>query len=110
MKAKKKIQKAWDVWLDICQCTPEKPCTGIDFSNIASKISCGSHCKAKEKCQNKFFTKLTKPFKYELFQSKEKGHGLKAREEILEGEFIIEYVGEVLDDEDIKDKSKYRTR
>uniref|UniRef100_A0A914CAA5 [histone H3]-lysine(36) N-trimethyltransferase n=1 Tax=Acrobeloides nanus TaxID=290746 RepID=A0A914CAA5_9BILA len=69
---------------------------GADCINRVLYMECGSRCRSGEFCQNKRFQKKKYP-KLELFHTGLKGWGLRAVEDIQMGEFIIEYVGDVID-------------
>ncbi|PNT64346.1 hypothetical protein BRADI_4g27797v3 [Brachypodium distachyon] len=67
-----------------CQC-------GMLFS------CCSSNCKCENRCANKSF-QLRPLKKTKLIKTEKCGFGLVADDGIQKGEFIIEYVGEVIDD------------
>ncbi|PWA53182.1 AWS domain, Methyltransferase, trithorax, Histone-lysine N-methyltransferase, SET2 [Artemisia annua] len=58
-------------------------------------ISCSSVCKCSENCTNRPFQEAKK---IKLIMTQDRGWGVEAAEFINEGDFIIEYVGEVIDD------------
>ncbi|KAF2915572.1 hypothetical protein DAI22_09g045100 [Oryza sativa Japonica Group] len=82
-----------------CSCTPsgssatcDKDCQcGMLFS------CCSSTCKCENKCANKPFQHRTLR-KTKLIKTEKCGNGVVAEEDIKKGEFVIEYVGEVIDD------------
>eukprot|EP00039_Didymoeca_costata_P001017 m.48850 g.48850 ORF g.48850 m.48850 type:complete len:1232 (-) comp10589_c0_seq1:188-3883(-) len=79
-----------------CSCTPENPCME-DCYNRMTMIECDPKtCPAGDKCQNNRMLKRqyakVKEFKTDL-----RGFGLKTKEDIFPGDFVIEYVGEVVD-------------
>ncbi|ONM21454.1 Histone-lysine N-methyltransferase ASHH3 [Zea mays] len=58
---------------------------------------CSSQCECDDTCTNKSFQH--RPLKKtKLIKTEKCGHGLVAEDEIKKGEFVIEYVGEVIDD------------
>uniref|UniRef100_A0A1A9X5E3 [histone H3]-lysine(36) N-trimethyltransferase n=1 Tax=Glossina brevipalpis TaxID=37001 RepID=A0A1A9X5E3_9MUSC len=76
---------------------------GEDCLNRLLMIECGSHCNVKERCTNKRFQKfLCSPCR--VFRTEKKGFGIMADIEILPGEFIMEYVGEVIDSEEFENR------
>lgn len=85
---------------NICSCTATdvSPC-GID-SNCVNQllfVECDpATCPAKEKCLNQFF-KSGPRYDFEIRLTSERGFGLFAKEKIPYQAFIIEYVGEVID-------------
>ncbi|XP_043235572.1 probable histone-lysine N-methyltransferase CG1716 [Amphibalanus amphitrite] len=78
---------------------------GEDCLNRLLMIECGTRCPLGDRCSNKRFTKKeihpTSVFKTEL-----KGYGLRADVDMPENAFIYEYVGEVLDSEEFKRRTK----
>ncbi|CAA7050563.1 unnamed protein product [Microthlaspi erraticum] len=88
-----------------CSCSslsPESVCgsnchCGMLFS------SCSSSCKCGSECSNKPF-QHRRVKKMKLIQTEKCGSGIIAEEEIKQGEFIIEYVGEVIDDKTCEER------
>lgn len=70
---------------------------GMLFSSCSSSCKCGSECKNKP-FQHRYVKKL------KLVQTEKCGSGIVAEEEIEQGEFIIEYVGEVIDDKTCEER------
>ncbi|CAN1178440.1 Histone-lysine N-methyltransferase ASHH3 [Linum perenne] len=65
--------------------------------------SCSSGCKCGESCINKPFQQ--RPVKkMRMIQTEKCGVGIVADEEINQGEFVIEYVGEVIDDKTCEER------
>ncbi|KNC25511.1 putative histone-lysine N-methyltransferase CG1716 [Lucilia cuprina] len=74
---------------------------GEDCLNRLLMIECGAECNVKERCTNKRFQKLLcSPCR--VFRTEKKGFGIMADIEILPGEFIMEYVGEVIDTDEFE--------
>lgn len=69
---------------------------GEDCLNRLLMIECGSLCAVSERCTNKRFQK-GQFAPCEAFNTVKKGLGIRAAANIPYGEFILEYVGEVLD-------------
>lgn len=79
-----------------CLATDENPCSRFsDCLNQHTFIECRPNCKAGENCQNQRFEKCLYP-RLEVRKVDGKGFGLFNVEDIPEGTFIIEYVGEVI--------------
>eukprot|EP00794_Sanderia_malayensis_P005747 gene5747-6450_t len=83
-----------------CECSPnaENPCgPGSECLNRMLQIECDKTCRAGSKCQNQRFQKCQHvdcgPKK-----TAGRGWGLMARQDIKKGDFVIEYVGELIDD------------
>ncbi|KAF7806575.1 histone-lysine N-methyltransferase ASHR3 [Senna tora] len=78
-------------------------CTSCSFSSTCSDdcvcrvqcISCSKACRCSENCNNRPFRKEKK---IKIVKTELCGWGVEAAETINKGEFIIEYIGEVIDD------------
>ena len=96
----------------VCNCilTKEERQRGVlgcldDCLNRMLMIECGNRCLLGDHCANKRFQK--KQFaKVEPFKTVKKGWGLRAMQVIQPGQFIVEYVGEVLDPKEFKNRVK----
>ncbi|XP_004536421.1 probable histone-lysine N-methyltransferase CG1716 [Ceratitis capitata] len=76
---------------------------GEDCLNRLLMIECGPDCNVKDRCTNKRFQKLLcSPCR--VFRTEKKGFGIMADIEILPGEFIMEYVGEVIDGDEFEQR------
>ena len=97
-----------------CDCTVsskgEKGC-GDDCLNRLLMIECGKLCSLADNCSNKRFQKKEYA-KVEVFKTTDgKGFGLRAREEIPAADvFIMEYVGEMLNNQQFKKRAKQFSR
>ncbi|CAH2067713.1 unnamed protein product [Thlaspi arvense] len=84
----------------VCHCKPSpdgRLGCGEECLNRMLNIEClHGTCPAGDLCSNQQFQKR-KYVKFERFQSGKKGYGLRLLEDVREGQFLIEYVGEVLD-------------
>ncbi|GMY06658.1 histone-lysine N-methyltransferase ASHH2 isoform X3, partial [Fagus crenata] len=84
----------------VCHCeSPSKGRLGCgdECLNRILNIECvQGTCPCGDLCSNQQFQKR-KYAELEWFRCGKKGYGLKLREDISEGQFLIEYVGEVLD-------------
>uniref|UniRef100_A0A182JWZ4 Histone-lysine N-methyltransferase n=1 Tax=Anopheles christyi TaxID=43041 RepID=A0A182JWZ4_9DIPT len=83
----------------VCRCQPddEDPCGPTSAClNRAILMECSSKtCPAKERCSNQRFTKRIYP-SLEVRYFSDKGFGLVTLEDLKSGQFVIEYVGEVI--------------
>lgn len=83
-----------------CQCevSDASPCSVENGClNVLCQVECSPIvCKAKEKCKNQNFRRGTR-VSLQVRETGAKGYGLFAMEDIQAGQFIIEYVGEVID-------------
>ncbi|KAI5287812.1 histone methyltransferase set2 [Ascosphaera aggregata] len=86
-----------------CECIRDvDPVTGINHAcegdscvNVATKIECPTDSMCGPDCQNQRFTKHQYA-DVSVFKTEKKGFGLRANAELHEGDFIYEYIGEVI--------------
>nr|XP_025656570.1 histone-lysine N-methyltransferase ASHH3 isoform X3 [Arachis hypogaea] len=108
----KKFKRRFDDGI-FCSCTPspESPnVCGIDCHCGVLLSCCSSACKCGSSCLNKPF-QHRRVKKMKLVQTEKCGSGIVAAEDIKRGEFVIEYVGEVIDDKTCEERlwnMKYR--
>lgn len=76
---------------------------GEDCLNRLIFIECGSRCAVGDRCTNKRFQKHQNS-DCSIFMAGKKGFGMKAVSRIEAGEFIMEYVGEVLNSKQFDDR------
>ncbi|XP_066469600.1 histone-lysine N-methyltransferase, H3 lysine-36 specific isoform X2 [Tiliqua scincoides] len=93
-----------------CNCKPtdENPC-GLDSECINRMLLYECHpavCPAGERCQNQCFSKRQYP-EVEIFRTLARGWGLQAKRDIKKGEFVNEYVGELIDEEECRARIRY---
>ncbi|XP_068132273.1 histone-lysine N-methyltransferase NSD2 isoform X2 [Hyperolius riggenbachi] len=86
-----------------CNCKPssDKPC-GFDSECLNRMLMYECHpqvCPAGARCQNQCFTKRQYP-ETKIIKTEGKGWGLIATRDIKKGEFVNEYVGELIDEEE----------
>ncbi|GMI72449.1 SET DOMAIN-CONTAINING PROTEIN 7, histone-lysine N-methyltransferase ASHH3 [Hibiscus trionum] len=101
----KRIKRRLDDDGIFCSCTSSSGSSvcgrdchcGMLLSSCSSGCSCGSSCLNKP-FQNRPIKKL------KLIQTEKCGAGIVADEDIKHGEFIIEYVGEVIDDKTCEER------
>uniref|UniRef100_A0AC34FZR3 Histone-lysine N-methyltransferase n=1 Tax=Panagrolaimus sp. ES5 TaxID=591445 RepID=A0AC34FZR3_9BILA len=91
-----------------CYCKPEFGCDERCV-NRALHMECGSRCKIGDQCQNKRFQKLQYAA-FEPFFAGVKGWGIRAVKPIHSGDFIVEYVGEVVDSWEMAKRQKKYTK
>ncbi|XP_020085419.1 histone-lysine N-methyltransferase ASHH3-like isoform X3 [Ananas comosus] len=92
-----------------CSCTP--PPSGISSVSVCERdclcgmllSTCSRSCKCGSLCANKPFQ--NRPIKkVKLIETERCGLGLVADEDIKRGDFVIEYVGEVIDDKKCEER------
>ncbi|XP_053160229.1 histone-lysine N-methyltransferase NSD2 isoform X2 [Hemicordylus capensis] len=93
-----------------CNCKPsdENPC-GFDSECLNRMLMYECHpqvCPAGERCQNQCFTKRQYP-ETKIIKTDGKGWGLVAKRDIKKGEFVNEYVGELIDEEECMARIKH---
>ncbi|CAI9716650.1 histone-lysine N-methyltransferase SETD2-like isoform X3 [Octopus vulgaris] len=109
---RKKSKQMREVRRMVCDCTinPEDrdanlDACGEDCLNRMLMIECGSRCPCGEYCNNKRFTRH-QYVNVTTFQTENKGLGLMTLEDVLPHTFVMEYVGEVLDYKQFKNRTK----
>ncbi|GAB2289810.1 hypothetical protein Dimus_024115 [Dionaea muscipula] len=84
----------------VCHCRPPRDgrlgCRDECLNRMLNIECIRGTCPCGDFCSNQQFQKR-KYAQLRLFRSGKKGHGLQVLEDISQGQFIIEYVGEVLD-------------
>ncbi|KAH1233893.1 Histone-lysine N-methyltransferase ASHH3 [Glycine max] len=89
-----------------CSCTPSPGSTSVCGRDCHCGMllsSCSSGCKCGSSCLNKPFQ--NRPVKkMKLVKTEKCGSGIVADEDIKLGEFVIEYVGEVIDDKTCEER------
>lgn len=86
-----------------CDAEWENPCApGTDCLNRILLVECSPGiCPAGAKCKNQAFVQRQYPA-MEPFHTVGRGWGLRSLEHIKAGQFVIEYVGEVIDEAEYK--------
>lgn len=86
--------------MHVCECNENSFCDDDNCLNRISFFECDPNsCRHKHLCKNQRFRKLEYA-KCKPFKTKNAGWGLMAMEDIKEGQFVIEYVGEVIEQEE----------
>ncbi|GBL87422.1 Histone-lysine N-methyltransferase SETD2 [Araneus ventricosus] len=113
---RKRTKRKKEVRRMLCECAltkeeREKGMAGCgdECLNRLLMIECGSRCPTGEACSNKRFQKRLYA-KVQPFKTEKKGWGLKLLEDVPMGNFVIEYVGEVLSRHDFKQRVKQYAR
>ncbi|CAH2059654.1 unnamed protein product, partial [Iphiclides podalirius] len=87
-----------------CDCGPddEDPCG--PYSQCLNRMlltECGPCCRAGPRCNNRAFERREYP-RLTPYRTPQRGWGLKTLDHIRAGQFVIEYVGELIDEEEFK--------
>ncbi|XP_078445531.1 histone-lysine N-methyltransferase ASHH3-like [Wolffia australiana] len=89
-----------------CSCSPSSGSSSVCSGECHCEMlfsTCSSSCKCGELCNNKpFQQRVVKKLK--VVKTEKCGLGLVADEDIRKGDFVIEYVGEVIDDESCEER------
>uniref|UniRef100_A0A3B3R460 Histone-lysine N-methyltransferase NSD3 n=1 Tax=Paramormyrops kingsleyae TaxID=1676925 RepID=A0A3B3R460_9TELE len=88
-----------------CNCKPtgENPC-GLDSQclNRMLQYECHSQvCPAGDRCHNQSFSRRLYP-ETEVIKTEGRGWGLKTKQDLKKGDFVLEYVGELIDSEECR--------
>ncbi|KAL5963178.1 Histone-lysine N-methyltransferase H3 lysine-36 specific [Taenia solium] len=83
-----------------CECSPSDPCgPNSGCVNRSLLYEClGSVCVHGKACRNQFFTRRQYPKQIAFYTGKERGWGLKTFVAIQKGDFVNEYVGDLIDE------------
>ena len=94
--------------ISLCECKMKNDlsCNDENCINRALMVECDPKlCRAGDQCKNQRFKKreyvLAKPFKTDSA-----GWGLRALDDIKKGQFVIEYVVELIDEEECQRRLK----
>ncbi|KAM7376370.1 hypothetical protein PAMP_006111 [Pampus punctatissimus] len=93
-----------------CNCKPtdERPC-GFESECLNRMLQYECHpqvCPSGERCCNQDFTKRLYP-ETKIIKTAGKGWGLISLRDIKKGEFVNEYIGELIDEEECRARIKY---
>ncbi|KAM4038359.1 histone-lysine N-methyltransferase NSD2-like [Anomaloglossus baeobatrachus] len=91
-----------------CKASDDNPC-GQDSECINRMLLYECHpsvCPAGESCQNQAFSQREYP-EEEIFRTLSRGWGLRCKSDIKKGEFVNEYVGELIDEEECRARIRY---
>ncbi|XP_073507291.1 histone-lysine N-methyltransferase, H3 lysine-36 specific [Phyllobates terribilis] len=91
-----------------CKASDDNPC-GQDSECINRMLLYECHpsvCPAGETCQNQAFSQREYP-DVEIFRTLSRGWGLRSKSDIKKGEFVNEYVGEMIDEEECRARIRY---
>jgi SET domain/PWWP domain/AWS domain len=95
--------------IPVCSCTPRPSgaCSDCSCLNFMSRIICDpATCPAGEFCRNVSFHRRPKPALRPFFTADGRGWGLRTVKPIARGDFVVEYVGEIIDKEECERRLK----
>uniref|UniRef100_A0AAY4AHW2 Histone-lysine N-methyltransferase NSD3 n=1 Tax=Denticeps clupeoides TaxID=299321 RepID=A0AAY4AHW2_9TELE len=93
-----------------CNCKPsdERPCSqDSQCLNRMLQYECHPQvCPAGDRCHNQCFSKRVYP-ETEVIKTEGRGWGLKSKQDLKKGDFVIEYVGELIDSEECRQRIRH---
>ncbi|KAF5892023.1 histone-lysine N-methyltransferase NSD3 isoform X2, partial [Clarias magur] len=96
-----------------CNCKPsdERPCAQeSECVNRALQYECHPQvCAAAERCLNQSFSKRQYP-KMEVIKTEKRGWGLRTKQDLKKGDFVMEYVGELIDLEECRQRISHASK
>lgn len=87
-----------------CSCKPESACSDDCLNRLVYTECSPENCPCGEKCQNQNIQKHIYAAGVERFMTENKGWGIRTKQEIVKGKFILEYLGEVVTEHEFKDR------
>jgi SET domain-containing protein len=93
----------------VCTGNPGSRCEDTKCHNRALNVECGANCAAGQHCANRYFTHpLVKERQNTLkvFRTQSRGFGLRTEADVFAGQFVIEYIGEVITKEECSRRLK----
>ncbi|XP_077260397.1 histone-lysine N-methyltransferase ash1 isoform X2 [Temnothorax americanus] len=91
-----------------CECKPESGC-GDDCINRMVFSECSPQlCPCSDKCENQKIQKHEWSPGLQRFMTEDKGWGVRTQQAIKSGDFILEYVGEVVSEREFKSRMATR--
>uniref|UniRef100_A0A8C5E4C6 Histone-lysine N-methyltransferase NSD3 n=1 Tax=Gouania willdenowi TaxID=441366 RepID=A0A8C5E4C6_GOUWI len=90
-----------------CRATEEHPCS-LDSQCLNRMLQYECHpqvCSAGENCENQCFSKRLYA-ETEVIRTEGRGWGLRTNQALRKGDFVIEYVGEVIDSDECQQRIK----
>ncbi|MES1904260.1 MAG: Histone-lysine N-methyltransferase NSD3 [Paramarteilia canceri] len=105
------VKKATLKEIPVCNCSPEEgACLDKNCINYSTKFECNAKvCPAGEFCQNQQFIKRKYP-DFQVFKSDKKGFGLKVLEPVKKEQFVNEYIGELIDKDELTRRIEFDHR
>ncbi|XP_036383499.1 histone-lysine N-methyltransferase NSD3 [Megalops cyprinoides] len=93
-----------------CNCKPtdENPCS-VDSQCLNRMLQYECHpqvCPAGDRCHNQCFSKRLYA-ETEVIKTDGRGWGLKTKQDLKKGDFVMEYVGELIDSEECRQRIKH---
>ncbi|KJE89830.1 hypothetical protein CAOG_08491 [Capsaspora owczarzaki ATCC 30864] len=81
-----------------CNCKASAPCTESCLNRLMFVECVRGSCRMEDRCQNRNFQRHNWTKNLKVFQTPNAGYGLRCTDPIAPGQFVMEYVGEVVSD------------
>ncbi|XP_058169354.1 histone-lysine N-methyltransferase ash1 [Anopheles ziemanni] len=89
-----------------CNCRPDSGCQDDCLNRMVYTECVPEHCPCSDRCQNTSIQRHEYAPGLERFMTEEKGWGIRSREPIRKGSFIMEYLGEVVTEREFKERMR----
>uniref|UniRef100_A0A182QLZ7 Histone-lysine N-methyltransferase n=1 Tax=Anopheles farauti TaxID=69004 RepID=A0A182QLZ7_9DIPT len=89
-----------------CNCKPDSGCQDDCLNRMVYTECVPEHCPCGDRCRNTGIQRHEYAPGLERFMTEEKGWGIRSREPISKGSFIMEYLGEVVTEREFKERMR----
>uniref|UniRef100_A0A182PGW1 Histone-lysine N-methyltransferase n=1 Tax=Anopheles epiroticus TaxID=199890 RepID=A0A182PGW1_9DIPT len=89
-----------------CNCKPDSGCQDDCLNRMVYTECVPEHCPCGDRCRNTCIQRHEYAPGLERFMTEEKGWGIRSRESITKGTFIMEYLGEVVTEREFKERMR----
>uniref|UniRef100_A0A182LZH0 Histone-lysine N-methyltransferase n=1 Tax=Anopheles culicifacies TaxID=139723 RepID=A0A182LZH0_9DIPT len=89
-----------------CNCKPDSGCQDDCLNRMVYTECVPEHCPCGDRCRNTSIQRHEYAPGLERFMTEEKGWGIRSREPIMKGTFIMEYLGEVVTEREFKERMR----
>ncbi|XP_035897654.1 histone-lysine N-methyltransferase ash1 isoform X2 [Anopheles stephensi] len=89
-----------------CNCKPDSGCQDDCLNRMVYTECVPEHCPCGDRCRNTSIQRHEYAPGLERFMTEEKGWGIRSREPIGKGSFIMEYLGEVVTEREFKERMR----
>ncbi|XP_053680641.1 histone-lysine N-methyltransferase ash1 [Anopheles nili] len=89
-----------------CNCKPDSGCQDDCLNRMVYTECVPEHCPCGDRCRNTSIQRHEYAPGLERFMTEEKGWGIRSRESIPKGSFIMEYLGEVVTEREFKERMR----
>uniref|UniRef100_A0A182VWH7 Histone-lysine N-methyltransferase n=1 Tax=Anopheles minimus TaxID=112268 RepID=A0A182VWH7_9DIPT len=89
-----------------CNCKADSGCQDDCLNRMVYTECVPEHCPCGDRCRNTSIQRHEYAPGLERFMTEEKGWGIRSREPIMKGNFIMEYLGEVVTEREFKERMR----